>query len=173
MSPIVAHHDFLLNFVAAVSHGPQQGRCCMDALVCLQSLTVEQAVLVVALVRLLLMYKSCFFRRSSLVVRSISVDVQYFVVAVIAVFACSFVPSRAAISLTALTVAAVATSVTLSIQTAAELINAPAGSELRVPMPVIGIDWMQVLHPAASPFFFVSCIYFHFIYAGGCHERSS
>jgi hypothetical protein len=32
----------------------------------------------------------------------------------------------------------------MSIQTASELISSPAGSALRVPMPVIGIDWMQV-----------------------------
>jgi hypothetical protein len=75
---------------------------------------------------------------------------QYFVCAVVAMLICSFVPSRATLLLKVISATAVVTSVALSIQTASELINAPAGLQLQVPMPVIGIDWMQVLFQVAS-----------------------
>jgi hypothetical protein len=77
--------------------------------------------------------------------RSISVDAQYFVFSVIVILACSCCSSRAPALLTFFAMSAAISSVTLSIQGASDLISAPVGSELRVPMPVIGIDWMQVL----------------------------
>ena len=146
----MAHHDILLSLVAAVSHGSKQGFCCLDAAVRIQSFTLEQAVFVVALVRCA---SAVVLGARHILFRSISVDVQYFVFAVIALLICSMVPSRATVLLTALAAAAAAASVILSIQTASELINAPAGSELRLPMPVIGIDWMQVLRAAAAASF--------------------
>lgn len=98
--------------------------------------------------------------------RSISVDVQYFVFAVIAIFICSFAPSRAPSILTVVAATAAIASVAMSIQTAAELIDAPAASRLRVPMPVIGIDWMQVC-PRQTHLLFT---YFHITaHAGGRH----
>ena len=47
----VADHDFLHNFVAAISPGSKQGIRSLDADVCIQQLALEQAVFVVALVR--------------------------------------------------------------------------------------------------------------------------
>lgn len=86
---------------------------------------------------------------------SIGVDVQYFVCAVVAMFACSFAPSRAPSLLTILALSSAIASVALSIQSASNLVFAPAGSELRVPMPVIGIDWMQegAMNPAIDAFY--------------------
>jgi len=76
---------------------------------------------------------------------------QYFVFAVAAVFLCSFAPLRATAVLTVVALAAAIASVAMSIQTASELISSPAGSALRVPMPVIGIDWMQVCPKQPPP----------------------
>lgn len=137
----MADHDLLLHIVAAIPHGSKQGRRRLDAPVCIKSFTMEQAVYVVALVRF-----SCpvFSSTSQVLRRSIGVDVQYFLCAVIAMLVCSFAPSRAPALLSGLTISAAIASVTLSIQSASDLVFAPAGSELRVPMPVIGIDWMQV-----------------------------
>jgi hypothetical protein len=163
----MADHDLLLNIVAAVSYGAEQGRCCVDTAVRLKPSTLEQAVFVVAMVRNAAVF--VVLGQTHLRVRSISVDVQYFVCAVVAMLICSFVPSRATSVLKGIAATAVVTSVALSIQTASELINAPAGLQLQVPMPVIGIDWMQVLLQVASLFFLCCCK----ACAGRCHESGS
>jgi hypothetical protein len=162
----VADHDLLLDFVAAVSHGPEQSRRAMDAALRIQSLALEQAVHVMALVTFPC---SLFFNISQVLCRSIGVDVQYFVCAVIAIFACSFAPSRAPALLFVLATSCAVVSVALSIQGASNLIFTSAASELHVPMPVIGIDWMQV---RTQPSSHVVVRYSHSARspAGGCHE---
>jgi hypothetical protein len=47
----MAHHGFLLHFVAAVARGPEQGRGCLDAAIRVKPFTMEPAVFVLALVR--------------------------------------------------------------------------------------------------------------------------
>jgi hypothetical protein len=153
----MAHHVLLLNFVAAVSYGAQQGRCYVDTAVRLKPSTLEQAVFVVAMVGCAAVF--VVLSQTHLHVRSISVDMQYFVCAVVAMLICSFVPSRATLLLKVIAATAVVTSVAFSIQTASELINAPAGLQLQVPMPVIGIDWMQAFFQVASLSSFVVVIH--------------
>jgi hypothetical protein len=101
--------------------------------------------------------------------RSISVDVQYFVVAVVAVFMSNFASSRAPAFLAVLAISAAAAALVLSIKTASQLITAPGASALLVPMPVIGIDWMKV-----SPNVILFQPFPRFIsQAGGRHDARS
>jgi hypothetical protein len=85
--------------------------------------------------------------------------VQYFVVAVVAVFMSKFASSRAPAFLAVMAISAAVAALVLSIRTASQLISAPAASALLVPMPVIGIDWMKV---SPKRHFFSAFSSFHF-----------
>jgi hypothetical protein len=145
LSSVVASHGVLHIAAAAVVRRAEPRCSRVDSAICVEPLAVEPTIPVMALVRICAHFpRDRKNQRASRMSRSISVDAQYFACAVFAMFLASFLPARPPNVLTLSAVAAATASIVLSIQTAFELVTAPPGSELRVPMPVIGIDWMQV-----------------------------